>query len=322
MKVFRGHVAACDQPACAKVTLGTFDGVHLGHQEVLRELVTWARATESAAVVVTFDRKPRDAIAGEGANDITSLPHRLLLFDRLGVDATLVLPFDESLRNMEPEAFVERILVEQTHANGVLLGHDTRFGRMARGDLALLDRLGRRMGFQTCSVKVVELDGAPVSSTRVRMAIRDANLELAERMLGRRVSVLGTVVRGTGRGAGLGFPTANLDLHHELRPPQGVYAGRTLVDGVWRDSVTNIGRAPTLRPDASPDATAESIVETHLLDFSADLYGKEIEVKFIARLRDEEVFDSPELLAAQIALDIAETRAILAQAEPLEEPGK
>jgi len=322
MKVFRGQPAVCEQPGSAKVTLGMFDGVHLGHQEVLRELVTWARATETAAVVITFDCKPRDAIAGEGANDITSLPHRLLLFERLGVDVALVLPFDESLRNMEPEAFVERILVEQLHADGVLLGHDTRFGRKARGDLTLLDNLGRRMGFQTCSVKVVELDGVPVSSTRVRTAIREGNLKLAERMLGRSVSVLGTVVRGTGRGAGLGFPTVNLDLHHELRPPQGVYVSRTFAGGVWRDSVTNIGRAPTLRPGASPDATSESIVETHLLDFSGDLYGEDIEVTFTAKLRDERFFDSPESLAAQISLDIIEARAILAQTEPLEDSGK
>ena len=327
MNVFYGEVAGADRPNRPKVTLGTFDGVHLGHQRVLRDLIAWARGTNTDAVAITFDRRPRALLSGQPGEEITSLPHRLLLFERLGLDATLVLTFDKTLAAQEPEAFVREILVAQLGATGVLLGHDARFGRCARGNLELLNRLGEEMGFETCSVPVVALEGTPVSSTRVRAAIQSGDLRAAERMLGRRISVLGTVVPGTGRGKKLGFPTANLDLHHETRPPEGVYATRTLVEGLWHNSVTNIGRAPTLRskaragePVSPAEAAAELVVETHLLDFSGELRGKDIEVQFVARLRSEQTFHSPEALAARIAQDVEETRACLNNAKDADEP--
>ena len=307
----RGRAQPLHRP---KATLGTFDGVHLGHQRVLRELITWARATNTGALAVTFDRTPRDTLAGAPSEQITSLPHRLLLFERLGLDVTLVLTFDQALAAREPEAFVRELFAEQLHVSGVLLGHDTRFGRGARGDMNLMARLGEEMGFETCSVSVVELDGLAISSTRVRQAVRSGDLRAAERMLGRRVSVLGSVVEGTGRGKRIGFPTANLDLHHEARPPEGVYATRSLVDNVWYDSVTNIGSAPTLQSTLETEA-AEVTVETHLLDFSEDLYGKDVEVRFVDRIRSEQTFDSSEALVERIARDIAEVRTRLAEVE-------
>lgn len=311
MKTFHG--AASSPPALRrpKVTLGTFDGVHRGHQRVLRELVTWARATESDAVVVTFDHKPRRVLSGRNAGEILSLPHRLLLFDRLGVDATLVLKFDRALAAMEPEAFVGEILLDRLQAAGVLLGHDTRFGRAARGDADLLMRLGRQWAFEVCAVPVVELDGQPVSSTRLRDALRAGDLRLAEQLMGRRVSLYGTVVGGTHRGSGIGYPTANLNLHHEIHPPPGVYATRTHIDGLWHDSVTNIGRPPALKPEGPEHLSEKFVVESHVLDYAGDLYGKDIEVQFIERVRAEEVFHSPGALAARIAQDIEEARRVL-----------
>jgi len=326
MKVFYGEASAADGlgatpfPQRPKATLGTFDGVHLGHQRVLRELVTWAHDTRTRSLVLTFDRKPRDVLAGKPAEQIISLSHRLLLFERLGIDAALVLTFDEDLAAQEAETFVRNLLLERLHVSGVLLGHDTRFGRGARGDVRLLHQLGREMGFETRSVPVVKLDGLPVSSTRLRHATRTGDLRVAERMLGRRVSVLGSVVGGTGRGKNIGFPTANLDLHHETRPPEGVYATRSSVDGVWHDSVTNIGRAPTVQTPDSTDGEAEAVVETHLLDFSGDLYGKDIEVQFVERLRSEQMFDSSAALAERIAADIAAARSILTAAEETGKP--
>jgi len=298
-----------------KVALGTFDGVHLGHKRVLRDLVAWARATDCDAAALTFDWKPRFVLGSGPRMQITSLSHRLVLLERLGLDAAVVLAFDERLASMQPEEFVGEVLVRGLGASGVLLGHDTRFGRNARGDFDLMSRLGRRFGFEACAVEVVEVDGAPVSSTRVRQAIQAGDLTLAERLLGRRVSVLGTVVPGTNRGRRLGFPTANLDLHHDVRPPDGVYATRALVDGAWRDSVTSIGR-----PQGGPPHAGDGPpVETHILDFSGALYGRELEVRFVGRLRDQRRFDSDAALTEQIARDIQIARSRLAAVSELDE---
>ena len=334
MRTFQDDPSALGPFTRAKVTVGTFDGVHRGHLRVLRQLLSWARATEGDAVVLTFDRAPRSILSGRPAGLILSLAHRLMLFERLGLDAAVVRKFNSELASLEPEEFVRDILVNRLKVSGVLLGHDTRFGRGGRGDYELMRRLGEELHFETCSVPVVELDGAPISSTRLRQAIRAGDLRLAERMLGRRVSVLGAVVPGTGRGRTLGVPTANLDLHHEIHPPQGVYATRALLGGAWHDAVTNIGRPPALKPgvpphlsEKVPDVRANKgashlrapIVETHVLDFSGDLYGQTIEVQFIERLRAEEVFTSPEALRARIAADIRVARDRLAHAAPLEE---
>lgn len=297
-----------------KVTLGTFDGVHLGHQKVLRELLAWARSTDTDALVVTFDRKPRRVLDGGDAEHILSLNHRLLLFERLGLDAVVVLAFDATLAAMEPEDFVRNVLLDRIGVEGVLLGHDTRFGRGARGDFALLKKLADQWSFQTCSVPVVEVDGRPVSSTRLRAAIREGDLALAERLLGRRVSVFGTVIHGTGRGKGLGMPTANLDLCHEVRPPEGVYATRAFVNGKWRDSVTNIGRPPTLSANGPAHLSGEAVVETHVFDLQEDLYGKDMEIQFLSRLRPEKLFRSREELMRQMTEDARRAREILAEA--------
>jgi riboflavin kinase / FMN adenylyltransferase len=291
-----------------KVTLGTFDGVHLGHQAVIEQAASWAIASDSPSVVITFDRRPRETVAGLGPDHITSLRHRLLLMERFQVSHALVLEFDETLAAWEPEQFVERVLLETLNADGVLLGHDTRFGRKGRGDFTLLGKLGTEHGFEVCAVPVVSLDGAPVSSTRVREALKQADLPLAARLLGRPVSALGTVIHGTGRGKSFGIPTANLDLHHEARLPEGVYATRAGVNGEWHDSVTNIGRPPNFEAGNARYLSDTVAIETFLLDFSGDLYGKDIEVRFLKRLRAEQQFDSPEALTEAIASDIEAAR--------------
>lgn len=326
MKTFHGLTSAIGPFTKAKVTLGTFDGVHRGHLSVLRRLLAWARETGGDAVVVTFDRPPRAALTGKprlphGASwgQILSLDHRLMLFERLGLDTTVVLTFEPPLAALEPEEFVKDLLVDRLKAEGVLLGHDTRFGRDGRGDFELMRRLAAQFHFEARSVPVVELDGAPVSSTRLREAIRAGDLRLAERLLGRRVCVRGTVIAGLGRGRRIGFPTINLDLHHEVRPPQGVYATRCLIGGSMRDSVTNIGPAPTLQPTGPAYLSERIIVETHILDFSGDLYGQDVEVQFVDRIRAEEIFPSAESLAERIAADVREARLRLANAAPVEE---
>ena len=242
------------------------------------------------------------------------------MLDRLGLDVALVLPFDDRLANLEPEAFVESILAGQLRATGVLLGHDTRFGKAGRGDLRLLSELGERFGFEACSVPVVELDDRPVSSTRIRELLQAGDLRAAERLLGRCVSLFGTVVRGTGRGAEIGYATANLDLRLPALLPEGVYATWADLDGAALPSVTNIGRPPSLRPDGDTYLSDEVAVETHILDHSGDLYGREMEVRFVDFIRPEKVFDSPEALAAAIARDVEAGRARLRDADKSGEP--
>lgn len=320
MNVFYGRIKKAASVRSPKVALGTFDGVHVGHRRVLQELLRWARATDSDAVVVTFDHKPRHVLNGRPPEQITSLKHRLILFERLGLDATLVLRFNQALASCGPEDFVRDILAKQLHISGVLLGHDTRFGHRARGDLALLRGIGDRAGFEARSVPVAELDGAPVSSTRVRRAIESGDLCMAERLLGRRVSILSTVVPGTGRGRTIGYPTANLEPQHGVRPPEGVYATLTIACSDVHESVTNIGRPPALDTSVAPSALRRVVVETHLLDFSGDLYGEDVEVRFVERLRPERAFQSAEALAEAIAADIAAARTILATARKVGEP--
>jgi len=291
------------------VTLGVFDGVHIGHRMILDWVVSLARERQGDAVVVTFARHPRAVIENKAPKLLTSLAHKLRIFASLGVTATLVLKFDEELRNMPARAFAESLFVDSLGAETVILGYNNRFGRGGEGDIELLRALGRERGFEARRADQVRLGEVAVSSTLIRRLILEGDLDRAARMLMRPVSVYGTVVRGDGIGRDLGFPTANLDLHHEVRPPPGVYGCEADVDGVRRFGMVNIGTRPTvtepsenLAPDWESRDRAER-VEVHLLEFSGDLYGKEIEVVFLVRLRDEQRFDGLEALKAQISED-------------------
>ncbi|HYC79324.1 MAG TPA: riboflavin biosynthesis protein RibF [Planctomycetota bacterium] len=293
------------------VTLGTFDGVHVGHRYVLEQTVRLARERGGEAVVVTFAEHPRAVIDGRAPQMITSLPHRLRLFERLGVDAVVVLDFDDALRRVPAEEFARRVFHDVLRAEVVLLGWNARFGEGGRGDFALLARVGRDFGFEARRADRLTLGDEPVSSTEIRRAILSGDLDRAARMLGRPVSVLGTVVAGDGRGRTLGWPTANLDLHHELRPPRGVYGAEVEWDGRRVPALVNIGVRPTFdRSKIGVDDPTDweirdlfETVEVHLLDYRGDLYGKDLEVFFLKRLRDERRFAGKDELLAQLAQD-------------------
>ncbi len=316
MKVFRGRADVRPERFRAPVaaTIGVFDGVHRGHQRVLNELVAWAHEDAGDAVVVTFDRHPREVLTGQKPVALASLEHRLVLLARAGVDAALILPFDEKTAGTAAEDFVQQVLVGALGAKKVLLGANHRFGHERRGDLDLLLRLGPSLGFQAREVPLEPADeeGHVVSSTAIRAAIKDGRLGDAERMLGRPVTVLGQVVKGDARGRLLGFPTANLDLHHEARPPRGVYAALASLEDAKDSSerarhlaVVNVGRRPTFHPEADED-----LVEAHLLDWKGgELYGRTLEVSFLAKLRDEQRFSGADALVAQIRADIDQARA-------------
>lgn len=286
------------------VSIGVFDGVHLGHQAILAANVARARELGAHPTVVTFAAHPKKLLLGREPRTLTSLEHRLELFRRTGIEHTLALTFDEDLRRLSAEEFAADILVRRLGARAFVLGFDSKFGRDKRGGPELLLALG----YDVKVVDQIQVGGRAVSSTAIREAVELGDLEGARRMLGRPVSVLGTVVFGRKVGRELGFPTANLDLHHELHPPPGVYSGLARVLGEQGEhfAVTNIGVRPTI-DGGDPNLQ----VEVHLLDFDADLYGRQLEVLFASRLRTERRFESRAALAEQIRLDIAAARAFL-----------
>lgn len=298
------------QPARAGsvVSVGVFDGVHLGHAAILRTNVERARALEARATVVTFRQHPKSVLLGRGPRTLTSLDHRLELFRRAGIDHTVALTFDETLRQVPADEFARQFLVGALAARKLVLGFDSKFGRDRAGTPELL----RELGFDVEVVGQVLVGGRAVSSTAIREAVELGDLDGAARMLGRRVALYGDVVHGRHLGHQLGFPTANLDLHHELRPPVGVYAAFARVleggaPGPARPAVVNVGFRPTVdgeRPEAPQ-------VEVHVLDFDQDLYGKHVEVEFVSRLRDEQRFPDLDALRAQIRRDVEHARQIL-----------
>ena len=279
-------------------TLGVFDGVHLGHRAVIAETAALAREVGGEAVAVTFDIHPRVVVDGAGPAMLTSLPHRLLLLGRAGVAAAVVLRFDGDLRERSAESFLEEILIGRMGIGGLVLGPDTHFGKDRRGNPELARRVLGPRGIPVRDVGRVAGPGGPVSSTAVREALRTGDLDGAAAMLGRPPSVLGTVVRGEGRGRGLGFPTANLDPSLEIRPPRGVYVGRVSLPGdPW--CLANVGGRPTFHPGGGVPDT----VEAWIPGFEGDLYGRVLELSFMGKLREERRFSGPGDLRAQVVLD-------------------
>ena len=304
-------------PGGSVVSIGVFDGVHLGHQAILEANRRRADALGAQSAVITFRGHPKQVLLGRAPRTLTSLEHRLELFRSAGVDHVLALAFDEALRELSPEAFLETYALGGLGARAFVLGFDSKFGKDRRGTPALLAQLGHPVEV----IDKVLVDGRAVSSTAIREAVELGDLAGARRMLGRAVSVLGTVVPGHARGRQLGFPTANLDLHHELHPPLGVYAGRARVlpgpeqlaeapgrgQASLHRAVANIGLRPTV-----VEGQSEPLLEVHLLDFEGDLYGANLEFQFTERLRGEQRFDSLAALEAQIQLDVARARELLA----------
>ena len=285
------------------VTWGVFDGVHRGHRKVIGQSLAWARAEGVSSAIATFDRHPEEVLRGRRVPLIAPLGERLRLIGDLGVDLCVVLNFTLEFSKLTAEDFIRGIVAGRMKAKGIVLGHDSRFGHDRTGDLEMLTRLGREVGLDVRRSEPEVYQGRPVSSSLVREAIFAGRLEEATYLLGRAPSVIGSVVRGERRGTALGFPTANLELHHAVRPPTGVYAAEVPLEGRLYRAVVNIGTRPTFGLDG-----AETL-EAHLLDFGGgDLYGRSVEVRFLSRIRDEKKFDSPESLKRQILDDIASVR--------------
>lgn len=290
---------------------GAFDGVHRGHQAVLAEARRVAREKGGQAWALTFDPHPLKILRPDRAPALlTSTPHRLQLLSQSGIEGIVLLPFSREFAEQSPEEFVRAIRRATPALAAVVVGENWHFGKAARGDVRLLKEFGRELGFEAIAVPPIEWNGAPISSTRIRRAVAEGDLAAAEQMLGRPFSVLGTVIHGIKLGRRLGYPTANLDPHNEARPPPGIYACRARVGNDVYPAAAFLAAAPDPRK-GPPD-----LIEVHLLDVELDLYGKDIEVEFIARLREERAFESQEALIAQIARDIEAARAALAAKRP------
>jgi riboflavin kinase/FMN adenylyltransferase len=290
------------------LTIGNFDGVHRGHQAMLGRLIAAARERRLAAAVLTFEPHPRELFTPLAApTRLTSLREKLELLAGQGVDRVHVQRFSRAFAALPAEAFIERLLVATLQTRWVLVGEDFRFGAQRAGDAALLAAAARRHGFAFEPMPTVTEGGARISSSAVRDALARGDLARARELLGRAYSISGRVVQGDRLGHKLGFATANVQLKHNRPPLTGIFAVRVHgAGGTPRDGVASLGVRPTVRSDGKP------VLEAHLFDFTADLYGRHLRVEFLAKIRDEERYPDLDTLKAQIARDCDAARAILA----------
>ena len=288
------------------LTIGSFDGVHLGHQQIIRSLVDGAKKAGVPSVVVTFFPHPQFVLRGESRPYYLTLPEKKAqLLAELGVDYVFTYPFDKRISRLPAEEFISG-LYQDFHFQQLLVGYDFALGKDRQGDNRLLQEIGTELGYEVQVIQAYKVADRLVSSSSIRAAIREGEIGLANSLLGREFSILGTVVQGENRGKSLGFPTSNLDIHPEVVNIQkGVYASRVFLDGKHWPAVTNIGFRPTFGGDLSAPR-----IEAHLLDFSGDLYGQEVELFFVDRLRDEMKFTSVDDLITQIGQDVSQTRGI------------
>jgi riboflavin kinase/FMN adenylyltransferase len=315
MEVLRDR-SRCPRPAeGSAVTIGAYDGVHVGHQAVITEVRRRAEARGLRSAVVTFDRHPASVVRPESAPRLlTDLEQKLELLGATGIDYCLVVTFDEARSQESPEDFVREVLADCLNAKIVVVGEDFHFGHQRKGNVSLLRELGGELGFEVEGVELVDAAGEPagdharVSSTRIRHALAEGDLVGANALLGRPYEVRGVVAHGDERGRELGFPTANVSVPGDiLLPADGIYAGwYERPDGTVHPTAISLGRRPTFYAEAHA-----SLLEAHLLDFEGELYGEHARVRFVAYLRGEIRFDSVDELIAQIGRDVDEARGIL-----------
>jgi riboflavin kinase / FMN adenylyltransferase len=304
MQIFRtfDELAKRSQNVC--LAIGVFDGVHLGHQRVIGQARDDARGCGGTSVALTFDPHPMRVLQPDKAPLLlTSTDHKLALIERLGVDACLVLTFDKAFSLTPPEEFIETVARRTNHLQEICVGARFRFGHDRAGDVRLMEALAPKYGFVAKEIQSVKQGDEMISSSAIRQHVVHGRLDRAAAMLGRPFSILGTVEPGDHRGHELGFPTANLDPHNEVLPPDGVYAVRVAIAAEQFGGVVNIGVRPTFA-----ERQPRRVLEVHIFDLRRDLYGKDIEVFFLAKLRDEQKFGSVEALKTQIAADVRAAR--------------
>ncbi|MDG2500969.1 MAG: bifunctional riboflavin kinase/FAD synthetase [Porticoccaceae bacterium] len=291
------------------VTIGSFDGVHLGHQAILQQVKTMSAAMGLPSVVMTFEPQPQEYFSGEKAPArLMRLREKIDALLEFGIDRVVCLQFNRALRNLTASEFIYQVLVDGLTIKHLIVGDDFRFGCDRSGDFKMLAEFGKRCDFDVQDTKTIEIDNERVSSTRVRDILQQADFGRASQLLGRPFSIKGRVVYGQQVGRTLGFPTANVQLNRYSAPLAGVYAVLVDIDGVSYQGAANVGVRPTVGDLVKP------ILEVHLLDFNGDLYGQRIEVEFMHKIRDEAKFTTLEKLVENIQRDVEQIRAWFAGA--------
>jgi riboflavin kinase/FMN adenylyltransferase len=290
------------------LAIGVFDGVHRGHQAVISTSASHAESENGTAVVVTFDPHPMKVLRPERAPHLlTATQHKIALIRDLGVRHLLIIKFDKKFAATEPEDFVRQLVEKSKPLREICVGHEWSFGKNRRGNLDLLKKFGGESGFDVVGIPPVTVNGKVVSSTAIRKAVQDGDFGKAAEMLGRDYTILGTVVGGDNLGKKIGFPTANLSAHSEQFPPDGVYFAEAMLGRKTYPGVVNLGVRPTVAEKA------DRILEIHLFDFDRDIYGKDLEVRFVRFLRPELKFENIEALVRQISVDVQQARGLVRQ---------
>ncbi len=305
MEVLRDPLGGDDLPRGAVISIGNFDGVHIGHQKVISHAVARAKEIDAPSVLMTFNPHPITLLRpAEAPRLLTTIDQRLELLRHTGVDSVAVVPFTHYVSRMSAQTFIEKVLVERFHAREVFVGANFRFGENREGDVELLVAQGQKFGFTAQAWPTVEDGGSLVSSTRIRESVVAGQVEDAARMLGRTFFGDGKVLLGKKLGRKLGFPTLNVEIENEQIPAEGVYLTAVHIPSFQRvfPSVTNIGVRPTVYENSGVT------IESHLLDFTADVYNERVRLYFLERLRDEQIFDTTLQLVAQVRRDVEAAR--------------
>jgi riboflavin kinase/FMN adenylyltransferase len=307
MELIRGlHNLRSEHCGCV-ATIGNFDGVHLGHQAVLGQLAEKAAELGLPTTVITFEPQPQEYFShGDIPPRLTRLREKLRAMQRYSVSRVLCLPFNRALAQMEADDFIQRVLIDGLGVRYLVVGDDFCFGKGRSGDFAMLQQAGAAHGFEVVNMRTFEIEGGRVSSTRIREALQAGNLSLAEQLLGRPYRMSGRVAHGDKLGRTIGFPTANIFLHRKKTPVDGVFAVEMFgIEGEPVTGVANVGTRPTV-------GGTRSLLEVHLFDFSAEIYGRHVHVDFLHRIREEKRFESFDALKAQILRDAEQARAFFA----------
>lgn len=281
------------------VTIGTFDGVHLGHRKILEQIIAAAKANDCESLVLTFFPHPRMVLQeGTEMKQLNTLDEKIALLENLGVDHLVVHPFDKEFSRLTAEDFVKQVLVDTFKLKKIIIGHDHRFGRNRTADINDLTEFGNQFGFDVEQISAQELNDVSISSTKIRTALCEGNIELANNYLGYDYPLTGMVSKGKQLGRTIGYPTANIQPEeaYKLIPQNGVYVAKSIIAGKTVYGMMNIGNRPTV------DGTTHTI-EIHFFDFNEDLYGQKITISFLKRMRSEQKFDSLDALKNQLALD-------------------
>ncbi len=305
MKLIRGGINLRDQQQPCVATIGNFDGVHLGHQRIIKRLIEKGKSLGLPASVITFEPQPLEFFSSaEAPPRLTRLREKYCELAKLELDRVIILPFNQPFAQLSPEAFVHELLVDKLHVKHLVVGDDFRFGKKRAGTFAYLQQAAKQYQFEVANTETVFHDDERISSSRIRQLLKDNQLDAASQLLGRPYTICGRVAHGDKRGRTINFPTANVHLNRIRSPLNGVYAVQfETEDGNIYPGVANLGRRPTV------SGSLDTRLEVHLLDFSGDLYGQQSTTTFLKHIRDERKFDSFDALKNQIQLDTVEASA-------------